>query len=102
VDFLKLFDTLDIDGSFLTRRSVHNLASWLIESCKDFSQNLGMLSAISIVIESAQTAPSRTAMESNRFLHILHKKKGLHFLTLKICIETTLEDFARKMCDGYF
>jgi hypothetical protein len=47
---------------------------------------------------------SRTwkAMESNCFLYILRKKEGFVFLTLKICMETTLENFTRKTCYDYF
>jgi hypothetical protein len=41
-------------------------------------------------------------MESNRFPHVFCKKKGSHFLRLKFCMETILENFTGKTCYDYF
>jgi hypothetical protein len=41
-------------------------------------------------------------MESNRFRHVFRKKKGFAFLTLKICMETIVENFTHKTCYDYF
>jgi hypothetical protein len=56
VDFLKLFEAVDMDGSFPMRRYTEHLDSWF-KSFKISAQVWGMLSAIVNAVEFAQKLP---------------------------------------------
>jgi hypothetical protein len=59
-----------------------------------------------VVIPILSPSPliSRTwkVMENNRFPTRVASKEGFAFLTLKICMETRLENFTYKTCYDYF
>jgi hypothetical protein len=44
----------------------------------------------------------RTQWKITIFYMFCIKRRVCIFLTLKLCMETTLENFARKTCNGYF